>query len=90
MVADFYHDKWKDYLPNPQIPFTQPTPNINHYIYPQPIRTPTKEEIDEFYKLLERAKEYDKKHNEPDCELEEKKELLRALALKLGIEIQFP
>ena len=95
MIADHYHNKWNEWynLPNkiPNLP--QPNQPIFPYqIVPnQPApRVPTQEEIDEFYKLLERAKEYDKKNNEPDCELEEKKELLRALALKLGIEISFP
>jgi hypothetical protein len=89
MVADFYYDKWKQ-LETP--PWTQPQPIFPYQLVPNAPapKIPTQEEIDEFYKLLERAKEYDKKNNEPHCELEEKKELLRALALKLGIEIKFP
>lgn len=42
-----------------------------------------------FKDLLKSAKEYDIKNNEPDCELEEKKDLLRKLAEQLGIEINF-
>jgi hypothetical protein len=51
----------------------------------------TQEEIDEFRRLLERAREYDKRNNEPDCEMESKKQKLRDLAKELGIEdkIQF-
>jgi len=49
----------------------------------------SKQEIEEFRRLLERAREYDRKNNEPDCELEEKKETLRRLAKQLGVEINF-
>ncbi len=49
----------------------------------------SKEEIEEFRKLLERAREYDKKNNEPFCELEEKKKKLKDIVEKLGAEIDF-
>ena len=49
---------------------------------PNPI---TSEEIQEFRRLLERAREYDKRNNEPNCEMEEKKQKLRDLAKELGI-----
>lgn len=34
---------------------------------------PSKEEIEEFYKLLDAARKFDKKVNQPDCEREELK-----------------
>ena len=84
MVADHYWDKWN------KPPYTlPPTP-----VFPVPSVIPTpqmpsQEEIDEFQRLLRRAREYDKKHNEPDCELEEKKARLLKLAEDLGIKISF-
>jgi hypothetical protein len=79
MIMDHRYDEWtRKYLP-PSEPYG-PTPN------PFSPQTPTQEEIDEFRRLLERAREYDRIHNEPDCEVEEKKKLLRELAKKLGIE----
>lgn len=42
-----------------------------------------------FDNLLKGAKEYDKRTNQPDCELEEKKALLKKLADQLGININF-
>lgn len=78
MVMDHYLDKW-----NPPLSI----PEIN---YPPLQRTIPQADIDEFYKLLERAREYDKKHNQPDCELEDKKNQLKKLAKELGIEISFP
>lgn len=83
MVMDHFHDKWKDYQLPPVTPLPWGSVNIT---YPSPI---TPEEINEFRKLLERAREYDKKNNEPDCELQEKKELVKQLAEKLGVKIDF-
>lgn len=84
MINDHFYDKWKQYLPPNvhvhtfQDPFPEPIP--------VPIQVPTQAEIDEFRKLLERAREYDARNNEPHCELEEKKQKIRDLAKQLGIE----
>jgi hypothetical protein len=58
---------------------------------PAPAVTPTitAEEIAEFRQLLERAREYDKRNSEPECELEEKKAAVRQIAKQLGVEINF-
>lgn len=53
---------------------------------PKPI---TSEEIEEFRTLLERAREYDRKNNEPDCELQEKKQKILDLAAEHGLKIEF-
>lgn len=87
MIYDHYNDKWKKFLePQPQ-PIMVPVPNP-YPPYPV-VKMPSQEEINEFYELLKRAREYDKKHNQPNCELEEKKEKLRKLAEELGVEIKF-
>lgn len=49
----------------------------------------TPEEIAEFRVLLERAREYDRKNNEPNCELSEKRDVLTAIANALGVDISF-
>ena len=79
MIMDHYGDKWGPLLPQPQ-PYTPFVPFVP--MSPPPI---TPAEIDEFRKLLERAREYDKRNNEPDCELEEKKRKVKELADALGI-----
>ena len=90
MVMDHYWDKWnqppyQQPLPAPVNPFQSPP-----YIpLPQPQRIPTPEEIEEFRKLIERARDYDKRNKEPDCEMDEKKKLLKQLAEKLGVDISF-
>src|SRR5262245_66368502 len=87
VVMQQKYDEWyKRYWPNgwqgnqpPALPnpFIGPAP-----AYPQPphVPMPTQIEIDEFRRLLERAREYDKKYNQPDCEMDEKRDKLKALA----------
>lgn len=86
MIMDHYNEKWKQY-PQPSVPvypFVIPT-----IPFPQLVPSITPEEIAEFRKLLERAREYDKQNGEPACELDEKKEALKKLAKELGVEIAF-
>lgn len=81
MVMDHYRENWPNRLLEPQ---RYPGQLFNVPTIPQqpPI---TDAEILEFRKLLERAREYDKKNNEPDCEMESKKKETMELAEKLGI-----
>lgn len=88
MISDHYYDKWRRHVP-------EPTP---YPIWPQPQPLPTTipavspisdEEVREFRRLLERAREYDRANNEPDCEMEEKKRRLKELADLLGVDISF-
>lgn len=79
MIMDHYDDSWRRRIDEHTKWIVVPAP--------QPIVTP--EEIAEFKRLLERAREYDKRNNEPDCELEEKRQALKKLAQELGIEIAF-
>lgn len=98
MVMDHRYDEWyrrlhQPVLPNirppwnpyDQIPFPQQPPYVNT---PSP-PTITQQEIDEFRRLLEKAKKYDEEHNQPDCELDEKKQKLKKLAEELGVKIDF-
>ena len=93
MIYDHYWDKWNRHhppydllpLPSPQFPPSRGGSGLAPFVT-SPI---TPEEIAEFRKLLERAREYDKKHNEPNCELEEKKARLRKLAEEMGVTISF-
>jgi hypothetical protein len=83
MIMDARGDDWQRRWLQRQLedqyrPYVQPTPPIV-----------TQQEIDEFRRLLERAREWDKEHGQPDCEMEEKREKLRSLAKDMGIEIAF-
>jgi len=77
-------------IPTDVVPIT--TSNITFATWP-PIANvvpqyngPTKEQFEEFLKLLRQAKDYDDKTDQPNCELEEKKDLLKKLAKYLGVD----
>lgn len=42
-----------------------------------------------FEQLLKKAREYDEEHNEPECEMDEKRKALQKIADELGVEIKF-
>jgi hypothetical protein len=91
MIMDHYRDRWYPLTPVPMpqpVPFSpgtgwQPMPTI------QIAPAISAEEVAEFRRLLDRAREYDKRHNEPDCELDEKREMLKKMAAALGVDISF-
>lgn len=86
MILDHYGDEWpRRYRPQPILPM----PGIDYPILPTPPAGPTKQEIEEFRRLLDRAREYDKRNNEPDCEMDDKKRKLLDLAKELGVDISF-
>lgn len=89
MIFDHYHDKWSQRPPAQPYPWPFPysVPDSMKPLPLQPAITP--EEIEEFRKLLARAREYDKRNNEPDCELEEKRKKVKELAEALGVKINF-
>ena len=88
--------------PNPDLP-TWPTSPDSWSILPKPPFPdyplpqqdgPTQEQFDDLKrqvedmkKLLEKAVEYDKKNNEPHCEIEDKMEFLRKVAALVGISL---
>ena len=81
MIVDARIDDWQRRYPygvtgGTAIPYTQP-------------QVPNQQELEEFRRLLDRAREYDKKHGEPDCELEEKRARIKALADELGVKVEF-
>lgn len=100
MIYNYWHDKWNNppyKWPTPTYPSIEPVqpiqlvqPFVPVWPVPQPQQKPiTDDEIRELRELLRRAREYDKKNNEPDCELEEKKKKLLDLANELGVDIAF-
>src|SRR5687768_2146887 len=97
MIMDHYRDKWTQPPYWPQQPYFPPPPTkeididmgkIAEFLKPKPPAI-TPEEIEEFRRLLDRAREYDKRNNEPDCELDEKRQAVKAIAKQLGVEISF-
>lgn len=94
MVGDHYRDKWMpkfpdmpswpDYVPHPGKfePLEPFIPAITRQEFDQ-----LKRDVEEMKALLKRAKEYDERNNEPDCEVEEKMALLRKVARMVGVDL---
>jgi hypothetical protein len=58
-------------------------------IFPSSVPPVLPHEVEEFRRLLDRARQYDRDHGEPNCELEEKRRALKKLAKAMGLEIDF-
>lgn len=88
MIMDHYSDKWGKFRPYFS-PFQNPEPWPPTQPATQPYVSPIKqEEVDELRRLLGRARDYDRRNNEPDCELDEKKQTLKRVAEALGINLE--
>lgn len=82
MIGDHFNDKWQ--------PIQQPFQTYIQGVSQQEFDK-LKDEVLEMKKLLERAIKYDKEHNEPSCQTEEKVKLLKEMAKVFGIELpEFP
>ena len=44
---------------------------------------------DQLTELLRKAQKYDEEHNQPECELDEKRQALKKIADEMGVEIKF-
>lgn len=100
MISDHYWEKWVPRHPRPwtlpDFPGYPRTPEPPQpYIHPatSPV-SPEEfkklaEEVEELRKLLERARKYDERTGQPECELDEKRKALKKLAEELGVDISF-
>jgi hypothetical protein len=101
MIMDHYRDRWAPLVPptEPQITIWPPAPpeaqktpeEMQRALAGLRSKEPviTDAEISEFRALLKRAREYDKRMNQPDCEMDEKRAALKAIAAALGIDVSF-
>ncbi len=85
MIGDHYNDKWR-----PQ-PWYQSQPAIGGLFQPSAISRAEfddlKRDVLEMKELLKRAKKYDEENGEPDCEMDEKMDLLRKVAKLVGVDL---
>ena len=91
MIGDHYRDIWKErpwYPGVPAVPMPGGTPTIT--IPPEVSRDEfddLKRQVLEMKELLKRAKAYDEKNGEPDCEIDDKMDLLRRIAKAVGVDL---
>lgn len=82
MIGDVYSRKFREEYPQIYIHPQLGSPAISRAEFDQ-----LKKEVQDLRLLLEAAKEYDRKNNEPDCQMEEKVKLLRRVAELVGVEL---
>lgn len=81
MVIDQYSQWWWQRQQQPQIvPGAYPT------VIPSKPQL-TDEEVKQFREMVARAKQYDIDNDEPNCEMDEKKQRIRKYAKELGVEL---
>lgn len=96
-TGDFYGQRFKPWEPYiyPYTPSTVPAPTTSPWEkILKDAGGPTQKEFDDLKKevevmkeLLKRAKEYDEKNNEPNCEIEDKMKFLKAVAKLVNIDL---
>lgn len=74
MIGDHYSKKWES------IPISEFQVSRGEF-------ESLKKEVQEMKELLKKAIRYDEEHNQPECEIEEKIELLRKVASLVGIDL---
>lgn len=91
MIGDHYHDKWRDLKYPPRQVTTITDNDLSKFLNPPPDLNKKfeelKKEVEEMKELLKKAIEYDKKNNEPHCEIEEKIATLKKIAEWVGIDL---
>ena len=80
MIGDHYNDKWKQQNTTTIIndPNAASKDDLNAL----------KKEVEEMKELLKKALDYDKRNNEPHCEMEDKVAVLKRVAEAVGVSLE--
>lgn len=81
MVGDHYMDLWRG-APFQAAPVYTIGPGVTREEFDN-----LKRQVDEMVMLLKRAQKYDEANGEPDCETDEKMEVLRKVAKLVGVDL---
>lgn len=87
MVGDHYRDMWKDNPLTRQPSIQQWPPGAFDSSPTRSEFNELKRQVEEMKLLLARAKKYDEDNGEPECEIDEKMDLLRKVAKLVGVEL---
>lgn len=83
MIGDYYKDTFQKQPWFPNMPsVTVPAVPITRAEFDD-----LKRQVGEMVELLKRAKDYDARNNEPECEMDEKMDLLRRVAKLVGVNL---
>lgn len=81
VVMDYGIQQWPKYTAMPEPMIFGPIPKSEP-------PGPTKEQFEEFLKLMRAAKRFDEATGQPNCELESKKQIIRDMAKQLGVPVE--
>lgn len=82
MVGDYYNDRWRKRYDRIDWRDYTIAPDVTRGEFED-----LRKEVEQLKELLKRAKQYDEDNNEPDCEIDEKMEVLRQVAKIFQIDL---
>jgi len=83
MIGDHYNEKWEPLTWSPKTTWTFTTTGPTQQEFDD-----LKKEVLEMKELLKKAKIYDEENGEPDCEVEEKFDLIRKIAKLVDVDLE--
>jgi hypothetical protein len=86
MVGDHYNDIFQPRPWYPSVPTWPADAKLHDYATKQEVAD-LRRQVEEMKALLIRAKEYDERNGEPDCEMEDKVALLKKIAKAVGVDL---
>lgn len=90
-IGDHYQEKWKWVEPYIEQPPFNPSPWSPNWDFTEKVTRAEfealRKEVLEMKELIRKAKIYDEKNNEPNCEIEDKIKVLRDVARLVGIDL---
>lgn len=82
MIGDGYRDQFPNRWPDLYPPGAEKLGSVTRAEFEA-----LKQEVEELKKLLLAAKEFDEKTGQPDCEIDEKVELIKKIAEMVGVDM---
>ena len=95
-ISDYARDRWRDAYPwvTPNTYPVTPQPGIYPVVTEKPSEVSKEEfealkkEVQELKKLLEQAIKFDEVTNQPECEVDEKVDLLKKVGKLVGVDLE--
>lgn len=81
MIGDYYQERY-DHHPLQPLTWINMPPAVSRDEFDA-----LRKDVEEMKELLKRAKDYDERTGQPDCEIEDKMAMLRRLADLLGVDL---
>jgi hypothetical protein len=89
-IGDEWQDRWQrpNYIPSTTGTASEPVVNWKFSNISREEFEALKKDVEELKRLLINAKELDEITGQPDCEMEEKVELIKRIAKEVGVDLE--